>query len=123
MFFFAVLGIQDKEEHLGTVNNAVCPGCGRLTRLDVYKAYRYLHIFFIPTFRWGARYFVKASCCGSLYELEGDVGRAFEHDPRTEIKSEHLRPVHGYSPYKYCRSCNAAVPPEYSFCPYCGGRL
>jgi len=123
MFFFAFFGIQDKEEFLGSCNNVVCPGCGRLTRLDVYKTYRYLHIFFIPTFRWDTRYYVKAACCGSLYELEGDVGRAFEHDPSTEIRSEHLRPVHAYSPYKFCPSCNATVPPQYSFCPYCGGRL
>jgi len=123
MFFIAFFGIEDKDKYIGTYNNIECPSCGRLTRYDIHKSYRYFHIFFIPTFRWNVRYYVKASCCGSLYELDPDVGREFEKNLRTEIRNEHLRPVHNHSPYKYCSNCSTNVPENYSYCPYCGGKL
>ncbi|MGI5935703.1 MAG: zinc ribbon domain-containing protein [Oscillospiraceae bacterium] len=123
MFFVAFFGIEDKENHIGTYNNAVCPACGSLARYDVYKSYRYLHVFFIPTFKWNVRYFVKTSCCGNFYELDPAVGSEFERNPNTVIRNENLRPVSFYSPYKYCQNCKADVPAEFNYCPYCGGKL
>jgi len=121
--FFLALGIQDKDKELGSYNNIVCPSCGRLARYDIHKVYRYLHVFFIPTIRWNQRYLARTSCCGSLFELDPEVGREFERNPNTDIRAENLRPIYGSMPYKYCPNCKAEVPVEYSFCPYCGGRL
>lgn len=123
MFFFAFFGIQDREERLGACPNVVCPECGRLTRFDVYKYYKYLHIFFIPTFRWDTRYLVRTPCCGALYELDPEIGRAFERNPNTEIRPERLRRLNAASPYKYCPTCQVTVPPDFEYCPYCGGKL
>jgi len=123
MFLIGIFGIQDKEKYIGTYNNIVCPSCGRFARYEVYKWYRYFHIFFIPVFRWNVRYIVKTSCCGSLYELDPFVGKEFERNPNTEIKEENLRPINSYLPFKYCRNCNTNVPAEFNYCPYCGGRL
>lgn len=123
MFFLAIFGIQDKEKYIGTCHNVVCPACGRLTRYDIYQSYRYLHVFFIPTFRWNVRYVVKTSCCGNCYELDPAVGREFGKNPHTEIKNESLRRVSFYSPYKYCQNCRTDVPAEFNYCPYCGGKL
>jgi len=123
MFFVAFFGIQDKEEYIGTYNNIVCPSCGRLARYDIYKHYSYFHIFLIPTFRWNFRCIAKASCCGSLYELDPMVGKEFERNPYTEIKNENLRRLSSYSPFKFCPNCRADVPAEFNFCPYCGGKL
>ncbi len=123
MFFIGVFGIQDKDKHIGTYNNIVCPACGKLARYEIHKTYRYLHIFFIPTFRWNTRYIVKASCCGSIYELDPFVGREFEKDPRTGIRPENLRRLDHYIPFRYCPDCRIDVPSEFSYCPYCGGRL
>jgi len=123
MFFIAFFGIQDKDKHIGTYNNIVCPACGKLARYEIHKTYRYLHIFFIPTFRWNARYIVRASCCGSIYELDPIVGREFEKDPRTGIRPENLRRLDYYMPFRYCPNCRIDVPAEFSYCPYCGGRL
>jgi len=123
MFFIAFFGIQDKDIYLGTCNNIECPSCGRLTRFDIYKSYRYFHIFFIPTFRWNVRYIVKTSCCGCLYELDQFAGREFEKNPGFDIKMENLRRVDNYLPFKYCMYCNKNVPVEFNFCPYCGGKL
>lgn len=123
MFFIAFFGIEDKEKDIGVYSNAICPECERLTRFEIHKTYRYLHIFFIPTFRWNIRYYVKTACCGSLYELDPVVGKEFEKNPGTEIRNEHLQPVRNYSPYKYCPNCRTQVPEQYNYCPYCGGRL
>ena len=123
MFFVAFFGIEDKEKHIGNYNNIICPSCGRLDRFEIYKTYRYLHIFFIPTFRWNVRYIAKTSCCGSLYELDPEVGREFEKNPDTEIKMENLRRIDSYLPFKYCPNCRTNVPREFSYCPFCGGKL
>ncbi len=121
--FFIALGLQDKDKHLGSYNNVVCPSCGRLTRYDIFKSYRYLHIFFIPTFTWNVKCLVKTSCCGSYYELDPEVGKKFEKNPNTEIKNENLRQINIHSTNKYCPHCKTNVPPEFNYCPYCGNKL
>lgn len=123
MFFIGIFGVQDKDKYIGTYNNIVCPSCGRLARYEIHKFYRYFHIFFIPIFRWNVRYLVKTSCCGCLYELALSVGREFEKNPNTEINKEDLRQVKNYLPFKYCSNCKTDVPAEFSYCPYCGGKL
>lgn len=123
MFFIAFFGIQDKEKHIGTCNNVICKSCEMFGRYEIYKYYRYFHLFFIPLFRWNVRYLVKASCCGSLFELDPAVGKEFEKNPDTEIRSEHLQPIRSRMPYKHCPSCNTDVPSDFSYCPYCGGKL
>ena len=31
-------------------------------------------MFFMPTFKWGKKYFVKSSCYGSIFELNEEKG-------------------------------------------------
>jgi hypothetical protein len=123
MFFIAVFGVEDKEKHIGTYNNAICPSCGCLIRYEVQKVYRQLQVFFIPTVKWNARYFVRTPCCGSLYELAPDVGKEFERNPGIEIRKEDLRQVYSRPHSKYCSNCRIEVPEQYIYCPYCGGRI
>lgn len=123
MFFIAFFGIQDKDKYIGAYNNIFCPSCERLARYEIYKSYRYFHIFFIPIFRWNVRYIVKTSCCGFLYELDPLVGKEFEKNPGIEIRNENLRPLNSYLPLKYCINCKTNVPQEFNYCPYCGGKL
>jgi len=123
MFFIGIFGIQDKDQFIGTYNNVVCPSCERLGGYEIHKSYTYLHIFFIPIFRWNIRYIVKTSCCGCLYELDPSVGKEFEKNPDTEIKKEDLRRVDSYFPFKYCSNCKTDVPAKFNYCPYCGEKL
>jgi len=120
MFFIAFFGIQDKEKFIGTYNNIICPSCGRLDRYEIYKTYRYFHLFFIPVFRWDIRYIARSSCCGSVYELDHAMGREFERNKNVEIRNEHLRRLNHYLPYKYCPDCRTNVPADFKYCPYCG---
>jgi hypothetical protein len=123
MVFIAFFGIQDKNKHVGTYSNTVCPSCGRLTGYEIYKTYRYFHIFFIPVFWWNVRYIVKTSCCGSLFEPDPLVGKEFAKKPGIEIREENLRRADYYSPFKHCSNCNTDVAADFVFCPYFGGRL
>lgn len=123
MFFIGIFGIDEAEKSIGTYNNAICPACGAMTRFEIIKKYSYFHIFFIPTFRWNIRYYLKPACCSNVYELDTDIGREYEKDNSIEVKSEHMRPVSQYLPFNVCSNCSAKVDPKYSFCPYCGKRL
>ncbi len=123
MFFIGIFGIDRKQKPLGTCNNAICPACSALTRFDIFKEYSYFHIFFIPTFRWNVKYFVKPACCGSIYELDPVVGRQYEKDGSVEIENENMRPISYHLPFKTCAACKAKFDSSYSYCPYCGNKL
>jgi len=123
MFFIGIFGIEQAKKTIGTYNNAICPACGAFTRFEVYKAYSYFHIFFIPTFRWNVRYYVKPACCGSIYELDPAIGQQYDRGQNPEIRNEHMRPINQYPPYKTCSACGARVESTFSYCPYCGRRL
>ncbi|HHW46847.1 MAG TPA: zinc ribbon domain-containing protein [Clostridiales bacterium] len=122
MFFFAFFGIQDKDKYMGTYNNIECPSCGRFTACEIHKLYTYFHIFLIPVFKWNIRYVVKFPCCG-YFEMDPILGKEFEKNPGTQIKKEALRRVETYYGLKYCSNCKTGVHSEFSFCPYCGGKL
>ena len=78
MFFIGIFGTNHAQKPIGTRGNIICPSCGSLTHSEVFKAYSYFHVFFIPTFRWNTRYYTRFNCCGKVYGLEPDIGRQFE---------------------------------------------
>lgn len=123
MFFIGIFGIDQKSKQIGTCNNKICPACGAMTRFEIYKSYSYFHIFFIPTFRWNTRYYVKSTCCGNMFELDPIIGEEFERGNNPEIKEEHLRFSKEYLLFKHCKNCGARSDPSYSYCPYCGEKL
>ncbi|MFA5676366.1 MAG: zinc ribbon domain-containing protein, partial [Christensenellales bacterium] len=72
MFFIGVFGADIKQKKLREFEAITCGGCGRLTRAELVLSYSYFHVFFIPTFRWSKRYFIKTRCCGAVYEADAD---------------------------------------------------
>ncbi|MGI6669420.1 MAG: zinc ribbon domain-containing protein [Acetivibrionales bacterium] len=124
MFFIGIFGSNQARKQIGTHNNAICPSCGSLTRIEVFKAYSYFHVFFIPTFRWNTRYYARAGCCGTIYGLDPEIGRQFERGLNPEIRNEHLHPLYHDKPFgTTCSRCGARSEPGHNFCPYCGSRL
>jgi hypothetical protein len=73
MFF--IFGISSGEKKLNFVQTMVCSRCGQFGRLEVFMTYQYFSLFFIPIFRWGLRFFVKSTCCGTVYQLETSMGK------------------------------------------------
>ncbi|HBR02053.1 MAG TPA: zinc ribbon domain-containing protein [Ruminiclostridium sp.] len=123
MFFIGIFGIDEKQKQITVINNVICPACGALARFEILKTYSYFHIFFIPTFRWNTKYYVKPACCGHMYLLDPGIGREIERGGNPQIRPEHLSPVNAYSPYKTCPACRSRVESEYKFCPYCGSKF
>jgi len=123
VFFIGIFGIQEAQKQIGIYNNTICPSCGSMTHYEITKMYSYLHIFFIPAFRWNNRFYVKTACCNSIYELDPIIGQQFDKGQTPEIRNEHLRPAGHQYAYRICTNCKSRVDPEYSFCPFCGSRL
>ncbi len=127
MFFIGIFGINETQKTIGTYNNVVCPSCQALTHLELLKAYSYFHLFFIPTFKWNLRYYVKSACCNCIYELDPIIARQYEEGQLPKITSGHIHPlVHPTDyplPYKTCHYCGNRAEIKYNFCAHCGQKL
>ena len=81
---------------------------------------------FIPVFKWNKHYYVKTSCCQTVYELDPETGEDILYGDKVEIMPKHLmRVVHaGYRySYKRCRTCGYETADDFDFCPKCGNRF
>ncbi len=125
MFFIGIFGIEQKEKELREFENIVCPDCGRLSRAVLILQYTFFHVFFIPTFRWNRRYFIRVRGCGAVYEADCDDGRQLQS--AGDIDFSRLKKVSsGFGAYKdyytTCASCGSAFDSDFAYCPHCGAR-
>ena len=64
-------------------------------------------MFFIPCIKWNKHYYVRTSCCNTLYELDPEMGKAIARGEQVLIRPEHLQRIskvtYGYN-YKHCYS-------------------
>ena len=106
MFF--MMGITDGRKDLNFTQTIICNICGRYGRYNVFMTYTVLSLFFIPCFKWNKHYYVQTSCCGTVYELDPEIGKAIARGEQVEIQPEHLSKVNqgGYSyNRKHCFHC------------------
>jgi|AGTN01.2.fsa_nt_gi hypothetical protein len=126
MFFIGIFGIEEKEKALKSFPQVVCPLCGRLSQAVLSERYTCFHIFFIPTFRWSRRCFIKLRCCGAVYEAEADYARRLRTSE--SIDFSRLKVVSGgwggfagfESRDTVCASCGRSCGAGFAFCPHCG---
>ena len=99
MFF--IIGITGGRKDLRFNQMVICSRCGRYGRYEVYMTYTALSLFFIPCFKWNKEYFVRMSCCGTVYRLDPEVGRRIARGEDLEIQPADLQPVQAgpYDPY------------------------
>ena len=64
MFFIGGI-TQGTKELVYNAAAMICGRCGRYGRYQVFMTYMCLSFFFIPIFKWGRKYYVKTSCCGT----------------------------------------------------------
>lgn len=125
MFFVGIFGFESKEKDIKTYSGVVCPDCGRLSAAVLFMRYTYFHIFFIPTFRWNKRYFVKLRCCGALYEAPSGYADALKNEDRIDF-SKLKRVSDGFGEfggfYAVCRYCGKRFDKSFPHCPYCGAK-
>lgn len=124
MFF--MMGINNGSKELDFSQTIICDVCGKYGRYQVFMTYMVLSLFFIPCFKWNRRYYVKTSCCNTVYELNPEIGKAIAHGEQVEILPEHLSRVNqgAYgSMYKKCHNCGYETAEDFEFCPRCGKRF
>ena len=125
MLFIGIFGIEQKEKELREFTNIICPDCARSSRAVLILRYTYFHVFFIQTFRWNRRYYIRMRGCGAVYEADTDYGRQMEN--AGDIDFSRVRKVSsGISGFKdfyaTCESCGRAFDPGFAYCPHCGSR-
>ena len=123
MFF--IMGITDGQKELpydsGGMN--ICKSCGAYSRYTVFMTYTCLSLFFIPTFKWGKKFYVKASCCGSVFELNEEKGKAIARGEDFRITDADLTIIQRNSRLKRCSSCEYETSEDFEFCPKCGNEF
>ncbi len=126
MFFF-IMGITDGRKDLAYNKQIICDVCGRYGRYDVFMTFTALSLFFIPVFKWNKQYYVRTNCCGTLYELDPEIGKRIARGEDVEIQYLHLRKTESNGYYsaniKTCSNCGYQTAEDFDFCPKCGERF
>lgn len=123
MFF--MMGISDGQKRFDFVQTIICNICGGYGRYEVFMTYTVLSLFFIPVFRWNRQYFVRSTCCGTLYQLDPEVGRRIGRGEQVQILETDLTMCNRGSGKRYrrCARCGFSTGEDFDFCPKCGNRF
>lgn len=125
MFF--ICGVNSGQKELKFNQLVICGQCGSYGRYQVFMTYMCLSLFFIPVLKWGKRYYVKMSCCGSVYELDSDTGKRIARGEALEIMASDLTLVQGGSQQtagiKQCKNCGYQTNEDFEYCPKCGTKF
>ena len=124
MFF--MMGITDGRKDFDFHQQIICDICGKYGRFQVSMTYTVLSLFFIPCFKWNKHYYVRTSCCNTLYELDPEMGKAIARGEQVLIRPEHLQRIskvtYGYN-YKHCNYCGYETAENFEYCPKCGKKF
>lgn len=129
MFF--IMGVNQGRKNIAHHQLVICDKCGQYGRYEVIMTYMYFSLFFLPLFKWKKRYFVKTSCCHSLYQLDSRVGRAIARGEEIEITLKDMVLIqkgttarHETTNHKFCIHCGyTTTDSEFAYCPKCGSLL
>lgn len=120
MFF--IFGISQKEKELDFSQARVCESCGSYGRLEAFMTYSYFSLFFIPLFKWNKKYFIRSTCCNSLYSIDKELGQEIERGRKTSINESDLHPIN-VNHSRLCPNCNYPLERDFEYCPSCGKKL
>jgi len=121
MFF--IMGISTKEEKIEFNQTEICRECDKFGRLELFMTYNYLMLFFIPVFKWNRKYYVRSSCCNTLYTIDNEIGDSIRKGQLSRINQEDLQVINKGYQYNNCPNCNYPLEIDYQYCPKCGSRL
>ncbi|MCR5475021.1 MAG: zinc ribbon domain-containing protein [Lachnospiraceae bacterium] len=121
---FLIMGFTQGRKDFDINQLMSCTLCGAYGSFKVFMTYTVLSLFFIPTFKWGKKYYVETTCCHALYELDPEVGKRIANGENIEIRQEDLTKVmDGQSSVKVCQSCGYMTGEDFEYCPKCGSRF
>ncbi|SHJ03788.1 zinc ribbon domain-containing protein [Parasporobacterium paucivorans] len=121
MFF--IMGVSQAEKKLDFDQMVICRCCGKYGHMEVFVAYSYFMLFFIPVFKWNRRYFLRMSCCGSSSELDPELGRSIEKGEVVSLNEDVLGSSCRQKCGKRCPKCGFSTNENYQFCPKCGSPI
>ena len=122
MFFIG--GISNGEKKLDYIQSTVCPRCEAFGRMEVYMTYMCFSLFFIPIFKWNKNYYVKYTCCNSIYVLDNEIGLKISHGENISISEDNLHLVDYNLPtINRCNYCGYICDNDFEYCPKCGQKL
>ncbi|HBR31336.1 MAG TPA: zinc ribbon domain-containing protein [Clostridiales bacterium] len=113
----------EKCDKLDFRQTIICPCCGRYGSLEVYMEYTYFSMFFIPIANWRKRYFVKTTCCGSICEIDSELGKAIEKGTQRELDLGSLNFQKRQGGTLRCSGCGFVTSEDFVFCPKCGRKF
>ncbi len=118
-----ISGITIKEEELDFSQMMVCPNCEAYGRFNAFMTYTRLSLFFIPIFKWNRKYYLRSSCCNSIFTIDKNIGKDIEKGRHVNLTEDDLTIINkGYRQYR-CGNCNSVVDNNFEYCPKCGGKL
>ena len=123
---FLMIGLTQGRKDLSSDQLVICTRCGQYGRYQVFMTFTQLLLFFIPCFRWGRKYYVQMSCCGTVYELNPEIGARIARGEKIEIGPADLKIVSSGKRARMVRRCPACgyqTEEDFDFCPKCGGPL
>ena len=122
MFF--IMGMSNGEKRFDFSQTIICDVCGAYGRYEVFMTFMYLSLFFIPLFRWNKHFYVRTTCCNTLYELDPEVGRRIARGENVQITERDLTRVSGSGRrIRRCGHCGYATEEDFAYCPRCGSRM
>lgn len=127
MFF--IMGIDPREKRIPYEELMICNQCGKYGRYEIVMRYMCFSLFFIPLFKWNRQFYVRTTCCDTIYALDPEIGRTLMRGDKVEIKPEHLQKVsrgagqQGTGHFSRCSACGYQTNEDFQFCPKCGKPL
>lgn len=123
VYMFFIMGVSTKEEKIDFNQTEICPNCDSFSRLELFMTYSYLMLFFIPVFKWNRKYYVKSSCCNSLYTIDKELGESIRRGRVSRINPEDLHTINQGYRSNNCPNCTYPLEADYAYCPRCGTSL
>lgn len=120
---FLIMGINQAEKKLNFDQLAICKACGKYGHVEVFVAYTYFMLFFIPIVKWNKHYYVKMNCCSLTCEISTELGKSIENGQIREIDLNQLNFGKQQHTTKHCSYCGFTTTEDYLFCPKCGKEI
>lgn len=122
MFF--LMGVNTKKIDLDYRETKICDICGSYGGLSAYMYAKELSIFFIPIIKWDKEYYIKTSCCNSVYGIKRNIGYDIERGKSVafNLSKQELVKV-GRKKVDKCPNCGYNLSESYKYCPSCGKEI
>lgn len=118
-----ISSIRNKEKELDYSKMIICPNCSGYGRISCFFSYTALSIFLIPILKWNRKYFAKSSCCKTIFSLNYNIGKEIRRGNSMDISEEDLEILDRNTKINICENCNNSLDKNFTYCPYCGGRM